>query len=79
MHNRVIRSKKDEERLCRLGDKIRELRIRKKETRRGLASRVALHVSSISRIENGRTEPSVLTLERIASALNVSTAVFTER
>lgn len=71
MHTSSRRSKRDADRLRRLGQMVKQLRTNVGDTRRALAKRMQMHVSSISRIENGQTEPSVLTLEKLAAALKV--------
>ena len=50
---------------------LREWRIRKSLSYRGLAKLSGVALSSIQKIEAGRVSPTVETLERLASALGV--------
>ena len=52
--------------------KIQKYRIAQGLTQENLAERVDLSVSYISEIENGKKRPSLKTLEKIATALDVS-------
>jgi transcriptional regulator with XRE-family HTH domain len=61
-----------------VGLKIRELRNRLKYSLRTLAERSGLNVNTLSLIENGRSSPSVSTLQQLARALNVPLAAFFE-
>ena len=66
-------AKNTDEVLLRLvGDKIRELRKTKKLSLRDLAYRIGMESSNLSVIENGRSNPQLLTYAKIASALDVS-------
>lgn len=53
-----------------LGEKIREIRKRRGFTLKELGELVGVEHSSISRIENGKTEPANKTLIALAKALN---------
>ena len=64
----------DEVLLRIVGDKIRELRKSKKLSLRDLAYRIGMESSNLSVIENGRSNPQLLTYAKIASALEVSLA-----
>ena len=55
-----------------LGSRIREERLRRGVSLRGLARDVGVSASMISQIETGKTRPSVSTLYAITSALGVS-------
>ena len=54
-----------------LGKKIRELRKKKELTQEELAYKSELDYSYINQIENGKRNPSVEAVEKIAKALGV--------
>ena len=54
-----------------IGDRLKELRARKKMTQGDIEKRTGLLRCYISRVENGATVPSVSTLEKLAQALEV--------
>ncbi|MDR2718066.1 MAG: helix-turn-helix domain-containing protein [Treponema sp.] len=56
--------------------KIREIRIKKSMSQLELSVNSNLSQSFLASVEKGKKQPSVLTLLRIASALNVSPKVF---
>lgn len=58
-----------------LGDRIRQLRTERQLSQLDLANLVGVRQSAISAFETGEKMPRVDTLQRIASALEVSTAV----
>ncbi len=55
-----------------VGDRIREIRENKKISLRNLAERTEVSASLISQIENGKVDPSLSTLRKIAIALDVA-------
>jgi len=59
-----------------VGRKLRELRTSKGYSLRALAERCDLNVNTLSMVENGKTSPSVSTLQQLAMGLNVSIAEF---
>ncbi len=61
-----------------VGRKLRELRGRKALSLRGLANLSGLNVNTLSLIENGRSSPSVGTLQQLALALEVPIGSFFE-
>jgi transcriptional regulator with XRE-family HTH domain/predicted Fe-Mo cluster-binding NifX family protein len=61
-----------------VGLRLRELRTRRGFSLRALADRSGLNVNTLSLIENGRTSPSVGTLQQLALALRVPLADFFE-
>ena len=63
---------KEREYLKILGERIRGFRIGKKMTQSQLADEAGLHTVSLSSIERGVANPSVLTLRNIARALGLS-------
>lgn len=56
----------------KLQDRLKELRIARDLTLKGVAERCGLSVSYLSDIERGRTTPTLNTLEAIAQALGLS-------
>ena len=59
-----------------VGRKLRELRNRKGLSLRALADRSGLNVNTLSLVENGKSSPSVSTLQQLALALEVPIATF---
>jgi len=60
-----------------IGQKIKELRIKKGLTQEELAERTKLSVRTIQRIESGDVDPRTYTLSLLAEALDVELEVFT--
>ncbi len=58
--------------------KLRELRSKQGLSLRSLAERSGLNVNTLSLIENGKSSPSVSTLQQLASALGVPIGTFFE-
>ncbi|MCT3899748.1 helix-turn-helix domain-containing protein [Elizabethkingia miricola] len=60
--------------LIQVGKRIKELRIQKGISQVDLVARMYGNIdpTNISRIEAGRTNPTLLTLQRIANALEVN-------
>ncbi len=54
-----------------LGDRLRELRLRKKLSQRDIEKRTGLLCCYTSQVENGHIVPAVETLEKFARALEV--------
>lgn len=61
-----------------VGQHLRELRADRGLSIRALAEQSGLNVNTLSLIENGRTSPSVSTLQQLASALQVPITAFFE-
>ena len=61
-----------------VGMKIRELRNKQRFTLRILAERSGLNINTLSLIENGKSSPSVSTLQSLARALDVPITAFFE-
>jgi len=61
-----------------VGRKLRELRNRKGLSLRALADRSGLNINTLSLVENGKSSPSVGTLQQLALALEVPIATFFE-
>lgn len=56
----------------RLGENLRKLRLKNKLSQGDLAKMLNVNRAYISNIENGRMNPTLSTLEKIAGALGVS-------
>lgn len=61
-----------------VGMKIRELRNRREFSLRKLAERSGLNINTLSLVENGKSSPSVGTLQQLARALEVPMTAFFE-
>jgi transcriptional regulator with XRE-family HTH domain len=62
--------------LANLGARIKELRLSKKLTQNDLAIQCNFEKASMSRIESGKTNVTVLTLQKISNALEVDIQEF---
>src|SRR5262245_12047589 len=60
--------------LAALGARVRSLRTRRSWSRRDLATATGLSERFLAQVETGKGNPSVLSLERIAAALDSSPA-----
>ncbi len=60
--------------LTEVGTRIRKIRISKKITETKLALLCDMDLSSMSRIETGKTNITLITLQKISTALNVPVA-----
>jgi transcriptional regulator with XRE-family HTH domain len=58
--------------MTQIGQRARSIRTRRSESQEAIARRANISVATYSRIENGRNEPSLDTLRRIAGALEVT-------
>jgi len=61
-----------------VGRRLRELRAERGISIRALAEQSSLNVNTLSLIENGKTSPSVSTLQQVAAALEVPINAFFE-
>jgi transcriptional regulator with XRE-family HTH domain len=61
-----------------LGNRLRDLRRQQALSLRALAEKSGLSANTLSLIENGKTSPSVATLQQIAIALNIPITSFFE-
>ena len=61
-----------------VGKKVNEIRMQQGFSLRALAKQSGLNVNTLSLIENGKSSPSVSTLQQLASALNVPIGAFFE-
>ena len=57
-----------------IGDNIKRIRVARNLSQKEVITIAKLDAAQYSRIENGKTDPSVTTLEKIAKALGVSLA-----
>ncbi len=55
-----------------LGRNLRRVRERREMTQEDVAARSGVHSTEVSRIEAGKRDPQVSTLERLAEAVEVS-------
>jgi transcriptional regulator with XRE-family HTH domain len=61
----------DDPRVGNLGSNLREVRTRLELTQEQVAERSGVHATEVSRIEAGKRDPKVSTLERLAAAVEV--------
>jgi len=61
-----------------VGFKLHEMRIKRNLSLRALAERSGLNVNTLCLIENGKSSPSVSTLQQLALGLNVPISAFFE-
>lgn len=59
-----------------MGARIKELRLSKEMTQNDLAARCDFEKASMSRIEAGKTNITILTLHKISKALNIDIMEF---
>jgi len=74
----VLMTNVDRETNINVGRRLREIRMGKGLSIRALAESSELNVNTLSLIENGRTSPSVSTLQLIAQTLQVPISAFFE-
>ena len=58
----------------KLGENLRKLRLKKNMSQGDLATALSVDRAYISNIENGRMNPTLSTLEKIAAALRISSS-----
>jgi len=61
-----------------LGDRIRQARVELGMSQEGIAGLAGMHVTNFGKIERGRANPSLLTIVRIATALDTDVATLTQ-
>ena len=66
----------DQKFLTRLGARIKALRVTKEMTQNDLANQCDFEKASMSRIEAGKTNITILTLHKISIALNIDITEF---
>ena len=62
---------KEPDLLIKMGERIKDIRIKKKMTQNDLAIECQVEKASMSRLESGRSNPTVRTLQRVCKALDV--------
>ena len=67
-----VNSKPSRELLARLSRNVRDKRAAREWTQEALAKRLRVHKTLVSRIEQGRSNITIGTLEQLAKALGVS-------
>jgi len=58
--------------VIQFGKKLKEVRLKKKLSQGDVARILGVHRSYISGLERGRRNPSLLTIQKIAKALDIS-------
>ena len=58
--------------ITKFGKKLREARLKKKLSQSDVAKILGVHRTYISGLERGRRNPSLLTVQKVAKALNIS-------
>ena len=61
----------ERELLIRVGKRIKTIRVEKKMSQQELATACDFEKASMSRIESGKANPTLLTLRKISSALDI--------
>jgi transcriptional regulator with XRE-family HTH domain len=62
---------KEPDLLIKMGERIKDIRMKKKMTQNDLAIDCQFEKASMSRLESGRSNPTVRTLQRVCKALDV--------
>jgi transcriptional regulator with XRE-family HTH domain len=58
--------------VIKFGQKLREIRLKKKMSQGDIARILNVHKSYISGLERGARNPSLLTIQKVAKALNIN-------
>ena len=66
----------DKKFLVSLGERIKEMRLKKEMTQNDLAIQCNFEKANMSRIESGKTNITILTLRKISTALDVEIVEF---
>jgi len=61
-----------EKEVIKFGQKLREIRLKKKLSQGDIARALGVHRSYISGLERGVRNPSLLTIQKIAKAININ-------
>ena len=62
---------KEPDLLIKIGERIKDIRIKKKMTQNDLAIECNFEKASMSRLESGRSNPTIRTLQKVCSALDI--------
>lgn len=65
-----------EEVLLQFGNKLKEIRTKQKLTQVELAEKSGLHPNYIGMVERGERNPSLINIDKLAKALNISLSEF---
>ena len=63
---------KEPDLLVKIGERIKEIRLKKSMSQNDLAMECNFEKASMSRIESGQTNPTVRTLSKICNALDIT-------
>ena len=58
--------------LVKMGERIRNIRMKKKMTQNDLAIECEFEKASMSRLESGRSNPTIRTLQKVCKALDIN-------
>lgn len=61
-----------EKEVIKFGQKLREIRLKKKLSQGDIARALGVHRSYISGLERGVRNPSLLTIQKVARAININ-------
>ena len=61
-----------EKEVTKFGQKLREIRLKKKLSQGDIARALGVHRSYISGLERGVRNPSLLTIQKVAKAININ-------
>ena len=61
-----------EKEVIKFGQKLREIRLKKKLSHGDIARALGVHRSYISGLERGVRNPSLLTIQKVAKAININ-------
>jgi len=62
---------KEPDLLIKMGERIKDIRMKKQMTQNDLAIECQFEKASMSRLESGRSNPTIRTLQRVCKALDV--------
>jgi transcriptional regulator with XRE-family HTH domain len=60
--------------VVKIGDRLRDLRVRRALTQEELADKADLGTNTVARLERNETEPHMSTLRKLAKALDIDPA-----
>jgi transcriptional regulator with XRE-family HTH domain len=62
---------KEADLLVKMGERIKDIRMKKKMTQHDLASACQFEKASMSRLESGQSNPTIRTLHRVCKSLDI--------